>query len=151
MVETINKILKKIQGGYTMSKKITNFFMYGTLKEGRPLDRPVLASKRTAVNTATIEGSIFNLGPYPTVKLDGKGLVIGEVHTFPEGDLKSVQSLLDAIEGYNQSFPDQGLYNRHKVEATLYGGKMVTAWVYEYNGSVNPKSRLSSGVWEPGL
>ena len=134
-----------------MSSNSTSFFMYGTLKEGRPLDRPILAAKRTSVNYATIEGSIFDLGHYPTVKLDGKGIVIGEVHTFPDKDLELVQSLLDYIEGYNPSYPEQGLYNRHKVKATLKGGKMVTAWVYEYNGSVNPKSRLSSGVWEPGL
>ena len=134
-----------------MSKKTTKFFMYGTLKEGRPLDRSVLSNKRTSVSPATIEGSIFNLGPYPTIKLDGKGLVVGEVHTFLEKDLSGIQSMLDSIEGYNSSYPTQGLYNRHKVEATLSNGEVVTAWAYEYNGSVNPKSRIADGVWEPGL
>ena len=58
---------------------------------------------------------------------------------------------MDAIEGYNKHAPDKGLYNRHKVEATLKDGNVVTAWVYEYNGDVDPAKRLKDGVWEPGL
>lgn len=134
-----------------IKKKITKFFMYGTLKEGRPLDRKTFAQLRTSVQEATITGSIFNLGPYPTIKLDGAGMVIGEVHTFPEKHVKDVQRMMDSIEGYNASYPDKGLYNRHKVKATLDDGKVVTAWAYEFNGSVDPKRRLKDGVWEPGM
>ena len=134
-----------------MTTRINKFFMYGTLKEGRPLDRKGLADRRTSVEEATIEGSIFDLGPYPTIKLDGEGLVMGEVHTFPEEHVKDVRSIMDSIEGYSASHPDKGLYNRHKVKATLKDGKVVTAWAYEYNGDVDPKHRLDNGVWEPGL
>ena len=134
-----------------MSKELNNFFVYGTLKVGRPLDRPRLAELRTSVKDATITGSIFSLGPYPTIKLDGKGIVIGEVHTFPEKEVKGVLSLLDSIEGYSERNPDKGLYNRHQVKATLEDGKTITAWAYEYNGKVDPKSKLEDGVWEPGM
>jgi len=134
-----------------MSKKLNKFFMYGTLKVGRPLDRGTLARTRTSVQDAHIAGSIFSLGPYPTIKLDGKGLVIGEVHTFPDKMVDQVMSMLDSIEGYNSANPTKGLYNRHQVEATLPDGKVITAWAYEYNGSVDPKRRLNDGVWEPGM
>ena len=134
-----------------MTKKINKFFMYGTLKEGRPLDRKSFANLRVSVEKASIIGSIFSLGPYPTIKLDGKGTVIGEVHTFAEGHVEDIRGAMDSIEGYNSTFPDKGLYNRHKVEATLSDGKLVTAWVYEYNGSVDSKKRLYDGIWEPGL
>jgi len=134
-----------------MTTKTNKFFMYGTLKKGRPLDRKSLADLRSSVKEATIEGSIFNLGSFPTIKLDGKGLVTGEIHTFPEEHVKGVRNIMDSIEGYNSSYPDKGLYNRYKVKATLEDGKMVTAWAYEYNGDVDPKRRLDDGVWEPGL
>ena len=134
-------------------KQILKVFVYGTLKEGRPLDRRGLADLRTSVKEATIEGSIFNFrhGGYPTIKLDGKGLVIGEVHTFPEKHMGDVVQIMDAIEGYNKHEPKKGLYNRHKVKATLSDGDVVTVWAYEYNGSVDPKLRIKEGVWEPGL
>ena len=128
-------------------------FVYGTLKEGRPLDRKMLADLRTSVKEATIEGSIFTFkhASFPTIKLDGEGLVIGEVHTFPEKHMKDVVRTMDAIEGYNKSQPDKGLYNRHEVKATLKNGNVVMAWAYEYNGSVDPELRIEEGVWEPGL
>lgn len=136
-----------------MSEKNLKVFVYGTLKEGRPLDRKGLADKRTSVKAATIEGSIFKFkhAGFPTIKLDGKGFVIGEVHTFPEKHMKEVQQAMDAIEGYNRHHPDQGLYNRHEIKATLKDGKVVTAWAYEYNGKVDQELRIEEGVWEPGL
>lgn len=136
-----------------MAEKNLKVFVYGTLKEGRPLDRKGLADLRTSVKAATIEGSIFKFrhAGYPTIKLDGKGLVIGEVHTFPEKHMKEVQQIMDAIEGYSRHQPDQGLYNRHEIKATLEDGKVVTAWAYEYNGKVDQELRIEEGVWEPGL
>jgi len=130
-------------------KKLCRFFLYGTLKEGRPLDRPVFAKLRTKVAPAKIKGSIFDLGWYPTIKLDGKGMVIGEVHTFPKEHVDDVRRAMDGIEGYRASDPEKGLYNRHIIEATLDTGETVKAFVYEYNGKVDDKRRLEDGVWEP--
>jgi len=130
---------------------IDKFFVYGTLKEGRPLDRKMFAELRTKVQEGTIKGDIYSLGPYPTVKLDGDGLVVGEVHTFPEKHVEDVRKIMDMIEGYDPNRPEKGLYNRRKVKVTLKNGKKVTAWVYEYNGPVTHAKKLEDGVWEPGL
>jgi len=131
---------------------ICNFFMYGTLKEGRPLDRPALAELRTKVREATIEGSIYNLGPFPAVKLDGKGTVIGEIHTYPESRVSDIKLLMDRIEGFNPVAPERGLYTRQKVKATLKkDGSTITVWVYEFNGALRAERRIADGVWEPGL
>ncbi len=54
---------------------------------------------------------------------------------------------MDAIEGYKAKEPTKGLYNRHKIEATLEDGKVVTAWVYEYNGEVKADQRIENGIW----
>lgn len=137
----------------TKEKDSLNVFVYGTLKEGRPLDRQALATRRVSVKAATIKGSIFTFkhASFPTIKLDGKGLVIGEVHQFPAEHVQDVVQMMDAIEGYNKHQPDKGLYNRHEIEATLEDGKVVTAWAYEYNGEVDQDLRIEEGVWEPGL
>lgn len=158
-------------------------FVYGTLKQGRPLDRPYLASLRKAViPDATIVGSIFCLGPYPAVKLDhGQGMVRGELHVFAENDdddddeqrrtfFNDVLPSLDQIEGYDALNPDEGLYNRHVVDVTFRIPSLSSpdfddgalppttttirtekAWVYEYNGDVDPNRRLKGGLWEPGM
>lgn len=133
-----------------MEKNITNVFVYGTLKEGRPLDRKMFAKARTNVERATIIGSIFSLGPYPTIKLDGRGKVHGEIHTYSEADFPDMLRTFDMIEGYNVKKPEQGLYTRHVIKATTDDGKTVEAWAYEYNGSIGDDRRLEDGVWEPG-
>ena len=126
---------------------ITKVFVYGTLKEGGRLDRGEFAELRTSVEVATIEAGLFSLGPYPTIKLDEDGITMGEVHTFRSEDFKAVQMLMDRIEGYNSKAPKEGLFNRHKVEATLEDGEVVTAWVYEYNGEIDPDGKVEDGVW----
>jgi gamma-glutamylcyclotransferase (GGCT)/AIG2-like uncharacterized protein YtfP len=127
----------------------TKVFVYGTLKRGRPLDRSLFEKTRKAVEEATISGSIYNLGPYPTVKLDNKHTVHGEVHTYNEDDFDDILKTMDLIEGYNPKKPEAGLYNRFVVDAKLKNGQKVQAWVYQFNGEV-PKERLiKSGVWEP--
>lgn len=141
-----------------MTRKMTTcVFVYGTLKQGRPLDHPQLATLRTDIQEATIVGSIFSLGSYPTIQLDGKGKVRGELHTFSPDDFDTVLSIMDEIEGYDPSSPDDGLYTRDIVEATVIKTDETTApqttkaWVYEYNGHVDPDRRLEGGVWEPGM
>lgn len=128
---------------------VNRMFVYGTLKQGRPLDRPIFAKLRTNVVEATIKGGIYNLGWFPTIKLADKGTVQGEVHTFPKEEIAKILNIMDSIEGYNASDPKRGLYNRHIVDATLPNGKIVKAWAYEYNKDVDPKKRIKAGVWEP--
>jgi gamma-glutamylcyclotransferase (GGCT)/AIG2-like uncharacterized protein YtfP len=129
--------------------KVCKVFVYGTLKEGRPLDRPEFARIRTSVEEASIKGDIFDLGWYPTVKLAGKGKVYGEIHTFPSDIIRSILLRMDRIEGYDINYPDRGLYNRHVVEAKLKSGGKVKAWVYEKNGDVGRAAKIEDGVWEP--
>lgn len=131
-------------------KKPTKVFVYGTLKKGRPLDRSSFANTRISVKEGTIRGSIYSLGPYPTIKLDDKGKVHGEVHEYRPEDFDDILSTMDMIEGYNSKAPERGLYNRHVVEVTLDDGTVEEAWAYEYNGQVDEKRLLKDGVWEPG-
>jgi gamma-glutamylcyclotransferase (GGCT)/AIG2-like uncharacterized protein YtfP len=126
---------------------ITKIFVYGTLKEGYRLDSEELAELRTSVKVATIEAGLFSLDDYPTVKLDEDGITVGEVHTFKSEDFEDAQMIIDTIEGYEAKDPKEGLFNRHKVEATLEDGEVVTVWVYEYNGEIDPDGKVEDGIW----
>ena len=126
---------------------ITRVFVYGTLKEGGRLDREEFAELRTSVEVATIEAGLFSLGAYPTIKLDEDGITIGEVHTFKSEDFEDVQKVMDMIEGYRAKTPKEGLFNRHKVEATMEDGEVVTVWVYEFNGEIDPDEKVEDGIW----
>lgn len=129
-------------------KKLCRFFVYGTLKEGGRFDGSHFAKLRSKVQKASLPGAIYNLGSFPTIKLDGKGMVMGEVHTFPKEHIDDIKRSFDRIEGYNPDAPTKGLYNRHIIEASLEDGEKVKAFVYEYNGSVDEDSKIESGVWE---
>jgi gamma-glutamylcyclotransferase (GGCT)/AIG2-like uncharacterized protein YtfP len=130
--------------------KVINVFVYGTLKEGRPLDREVFANTRLSVTPATIVGSIYNLGPYPAIKLQGKGLVQGEVHQFTKDDIKDIISLMDRIEGYDPKRKEKhNLYNRRVVTAKTKDGEKMEAYVYEYSDKPKDALKIDDGLWEP--
>ena len=136
-----------------MSKKqVKNVFVYGTLKEGRPLDRKAFADTRLSVTPATIVGSIFNLGPYPAIKLKGKGVVQGEIHEFDKKDVKEIVKIMDRIEGYNPKGDEKhNLYNRRVVTAKTKDGEKLEAYVYEYSNELKESMKIEDGLWEPGL
>ena len=107
-------------------KMICRMFVYGTLKEGRPLDRPLFAKTRTSVEEGTITGKIYHLGGYPGVKLEGSEKVQGEVHEFRAKDMKAILSQMDAIEGYREGRDEKiNHYNRRIVTVTTKGGGKV--------------------------
>jgi len=129
---------------------VENVFVYGTLKEGRPLDREVFANTRLSVTPATIVGSLYNLGPYPAIKLKGKGLVHGEVHQFAKNDIKSVIAMMDRIEGYRPKGDEKyNLYNRKVVTAKTKDGEKMEVYVYEYSNKLKDSLKVDEGLWEP--
>jgi len=132
--------------------KIKNVFVYGTLKEGRPLDRKVFADTRLSVTPATVVGSIYNLGPCPAIKLKGKGVVQGEIHEFDEKDIKEIIRIMDSIEGYNPERDEKyNHYNRRIVTAKTKDGEKMEAYVYEYSNEPKSAMKIEDGLWEPNL
>ena len=133
-----------------MSEKINHMFVYGTLKEGRPLDRSLFAETRKSVREAAITGKIYNLGSYPGIRLEGDEEVHGEVHEFRAKDMATILSIMDSIEGYREGRDEkQNLYNRRSVTAVTKDGEKVTVYVYEYGREIPEDRRLKDGVWEP--
>jgi len=119
-------------------------FVYGTLKQGnniRGLDSFGNADMvGTAITTESVY-SLYDLGAFPAVTLNGNNKIQGEVWQVDDKTLAT----LDNIEGY----PD--FYNRVRVSTTE-----GTAWVYyipdisEYEGAeqitAGPEQAVS---WSP--
>lgn len=131
-------------------KLIHHMFVYGTLKEGRPLDRPLFAKTRKSVREGTIKGKIYELGSYPGVRLEGKGEIQGEAHEFRPKDIKAILMQMDGIEGYREDRDEKhNHYNRRVVTVVCKDGGKIDAYVYEYGRELPEERRIKAGVWEP--
>lgn len=99
--------------------KTNNVFVYGTLKKGdtrRGLDRWAtgVAFVGPAV-TSKSSYSLYSLGAFPAVELNGNSQISGEVWSVDDTTLED----LDRIEGY----PD--FYKRTQIDTT-----QGRAWIY---------------------
>ena len=113
-----------------MLKKL---FVYGTLMNDSGL-------------AATIEGDMFDLGPYPGV-IPGDGTVVGELHDYAsmsDAEWEAQLVNFDRYEGVGS-----GLYRREKVFATLGDGTEVETWVYFYGDAdeLRQTTPVPDGAW----
>lgn len=100
-----------------MAKDIV--YVYGTLRPGLK-------------ETRTIKGTMFDLGAFPGVKLDGDGVVVVEKITTEK--LKA----FDLYEGFDERHPDTSLYLRVPFE---------DGWIYVINGPVRGAPVVENGDW----
>lgn len=121
--------------------EVKHILVYGTLRKGQHACRAFgLEWKGEYVDTIRIEGSIYDLGSFPGVKLDGNpdGFVC-DVFKIIDPD---VLDALDAYEGYRPESPTNSLYLRQTIEVPDVGA----AYIYEYNHDVSGY-RIPSGDW----
>ena len=124
-------------------------FVYGTLK--RSITNPVGVMMRAHANylaEAIIAGRIYDLGPYPGMVVEDCGsAVYGELYEIVHPN--ALLSLLDAYEGCGLTDPHPHEFVR--VEATVRDtdGIDYRAWVYAYQGAVDPNRLLQSGYYQP--
>ena len=120
-------------------------FFYGTLMS--PFNRPGrqrITPKLTYTGRGSIRAALFDLGMYPAaVPAEDDSRVWGEV--YETSDASSVLSVLDEIEGYRQSEPDQSLYTRVLTDVTLEDGHVLKAWAYFWNAPLGGARRIASG------
>lgn len=125
-----------------MSADPVKFFVYGTLRSGNGAHRGFgLDHRAKFLGTYQLEGSIYHLGGYPGVKLDGRP--DGFVAELYETTDARLMEQLDSYEGYHEDNPDRSLYIRQTVERPDFG----SAYIYEYNQQVGGSPRLESGDW----
>jgi len=104
-------------------------FVYGTLKHDQR-NFLVIADDVLSHEEAFIEGTMYDLGPYPGVVLNGENIVKGELMIVK--NMPDVIRRLDALEGYRPDDPKYCHYNRRTVDVAIDGGrKRVKAYTYE--------------------
>lgn len=104
-------------------------FVYGTLKLGYCNHRVLGDAVFLGNFTTDSVYSMYDLGSYPSVSLEGTTAIVGEVYEI--SDLTSV----DMLEGYPT------FYNRSEIE-TDFG----LAWIYHYlpmHGDI-----IANGFWK---
>ncbi len=127
---------------------MVKIFVYGTLKEGFALDGSCTTKRISVVKNVKIDGTLFDLGPFPGIKLNTGGTVIGELHTFRNSS--KTLAMMDSIEGYNPKNEENSLFNRRTTDVMNKSGDLEKAYVYEFNfGKYEIEQHIiKTGIWE---
>ncbi|MBV8282045.1 MAG: gamma-glutamylcyclotransferase [Candidatus Eremiobacteraeota bacterium] len=108
---------------------VDSVFVYGLLKRGFSLHHHM--AQGVFAGTATVQGALCSVGQYPGL-VEGAGMVRGEVYRF--ADIAIALEVLDEIEEYDPSNPEQSEFVRRVRPATFDADKrVVQAWCYVYN------------------
>jgi gamma-glutamylcyclotransferase (GGCT)/AIG2-like uncharacterized protein YtfP len=118
-----------------MSKQLV--FVYGTLRRGGAGAMSVSFPGAKFIAAAEVCGSLYDLGAYPGLVLDGSDSpVTGEVYEVDDETLNE----LDEFEASSR-------YRRKQVEISL-GGRGRACWTYEPDPEFySPRTLIASGDW----
>lgn len=89
------------------------------------------------VADGTISGALYDLGPYPVVRVEEAGTVKGELYELVDDSLLCE---LDEYEGYHGR--DDTCRYRRRIVHVECDDMTVQAWVYAYN----PRRNLTGAV-----
>jgi len=120
-------------------------FVYGTLRCGEVRDITRLCPAPQFIGMGSVAGVLYDLGPYPGLRLGGAGRVTGEVYAIPA----ELERLLDEIE---EVWPQQtGEYSKREVTVQMddvpaAAGRVCL--VYEINAArLVGCAVITSGDW----
>lgn len=82
--------------------------------------------------------SLYSLGSFPGLKLDGNTSVVMEVYAVTDNEAARI----DGLEGYREGSNDNDFYDKVIIE-TPYGN----AGVYVYVSDIDDKYLVKSGDW----
>jgi gamma-glutamylcyclotransferase (GGCT)/AIG2-like uncharacterized protein YtfP len=116
---------------------------YGTLMEEQHTSiRKHLEGKLVFRGKCLIPGRIYNMGRYPSLKLDGdREMVHGELYKIVG---PAPLDLLDDYEAHDNYDPSLPGFTRRLIQLK---SPRQTAWVYEYDGPVKEEQLIPSENW----
>ena len=125
----------------TITDQLRHVFVYGTLCRGEQRDINRLLPAPVFMGLGKINGTLYNLGSYPGVRLGGLNWVHGEVYQMT----LELERQLDEIE---EVWPQQtGEYARREVVVQC-AGQALTCLVYEVSEVRTRCLRvIESGDW----
>lgn len=111
--------------------------VYGSLRKGF-YNHGLIAGSEYLGDDRLSNLTLYNLGPYPGVKVQNSQGVLVEVYSVTDKTLAE----LDKLEDF---FPDRPQHSQYLriANASIYG----TVWVYIYNRPVESEALIPSGVW----
>jgi len=116
-------------------------FVYGTFMPGQSRWPAIEPLVRSAAGTWAVWGRLYDVGPFPALRFEGKGQVSGAVLT--ARPLLPVLQRMDACEG--QLFRRRLAWARNPDKP----GEKCLVWVYEFSGSIEGLPAIRDGVWRP--
>lgn len=116
--------------------------VYGSLRVGQPANH--LMQGCDFVTDDEIKGTLYNLGPYPGVRLGTKDQIDIKVDVYElPADEREVMARLDRYEGYDKQSPEQSLFVRKKTLTK----ENEEVWVYEFNSEPEYGVEIKNGDW----
>lgn len=125
---------------------LNKILVYGTLRVGQGAYQTFgLHNSTTHLGQVRIPGSMYHLGGFPGVVLDGneEGVLCDVLEITDAAAVPDVVRSLDAYEGYREESPDNSLYLRREVAAGEFG----QASIYEINRDMCGRPRIDGGDW----
>jgi gamma-glutamylcyclotransferase (GGCT)/AIG2-like uncharacterized protein YtfP len=130
-----------------MNTTSLHLFVYGSLRSG--FKNPAyeyLTRYFTYIGEALVKGQFYNAGTYPiAVSTNNEDMIVGELYTLKnEEEFSWAFEQLDDYEGINVEVGETPLYKRALVEVYQLD-KIITAWVYWYNGNIDGLPKIDTG------
>jgi len=131
----------------TRKKGMSEFiFLYGSLMRGFEMHEGLdLPSMTVFLGEARCKGTLYDLGKYPGMTLEGNGRVRGELYRVRN---ENAMDVVDRHEGYYPESRRESTYVRRLEEMV---DRDLMAWVYVYNGPTNGQDVIDSGSWRDHL
>lgn len=121
-------------------------FVYGTLRRDPTGSMYHLLARYTDfIGDGYINGKLYEIEDYPGLIISSSKdeRVYGEVYRIR--DSKYVFEILDDYEECREKYPEPHEYKRVKADIHLGDGRMLKAWVYEFNHPVTTHKLIKSG------
>jgi gamma-glutamylcyclotransferase (GGCT)/AIG2-like uncharacterized protein YtfP len=126
---------------------VYQLFVYGSLRSGfRSPAYEYISRFFTFAGDATVKGKLFDMGEYPAaIATDEEAFIIGELYTInQENEFPWAIGQIDDYEGVKAEDDEPQLFRRELADIFIHN-KIVTAWIYWYNGDVSGRPVIESG------